>query len=243
MSPPSPLGATTEDAGPSYRRHIGADKGRCLRVQWCTPAGTKTGGGLPRLRNTSSSAPARSRPGPSRSGLRAARRSCWHATRRAGPSVRHRSVFLPLWWRRGKRAADDAEDALMMTLRKRGRRPGRGASGRPGNRRRAGGVPGPPLGRQPAPRRRHAGASVCGRFPSMETRRRPSQGGSGNEPSTTRTSLAGSATSATRAPSMIERESRPVARPPRINRARLTQKFPLGYALVYLAPGLTSYRV
>lgn len=50
-------------------------------------------------------------------------------------------------------------------------------------------------------------------------------------------------TSTSTATSRTEEESRPVARPPRINRAKLTEKFPLGYALVYLAPGLTSYEV
>jgi hypothetical protein len=64
--------------------------------------------------------------------------------------------------RRRGRARDDAPQA--------GRCPGRGASGRPGS----GGAltawrPGPPLGRQPAPRGTHTGESGCGAFTSVGT--------------------------------------------------------------------------
>jgi len=192
----------------------------------------------------SSSAPARSRPGPSRSGF-ASRKAVVLARDAKGRAIRSPPVRLPApvveegrarRRRRRGRAHDDAAQAGPPP------RPRRLRATR--NRRRADGVASRAAARASTSTPAHARRCIGPRpIPEHGNAEASISGWKRNEPSTTRTSLAGSATSATRAPSMIERESRPVARPPRINRAKLTQKFPLGYALVYLAPGLTSYRV
>jgi hypothetical protein len=86
--------------------------GRSLSDPGATPAARAPGPAAAALAVSVSETPdavrlriqasARSRPGPSRSGSRAARRSCWRATRRDVQFGRTRFVCLPPWWRRGQ---------------------------------------------------------------------------------------------------------------------------------------------